>query len=408
MEFFKVSSVEDARKLVLDEFSGYALQSEELELEKTTGRTLSEDVVSEEDVPGFDRSTVDGYAILAEDSHGATDSIPSLLIIKGEVRMGEEAELHIKSGEAVYVPTGGMIPKGATAMVMIENTEKMDDNTLLIYKPVSVGENILFKGEDVRIGQTVLRKGYKLTPQGIGVLASLGISKVNVYKKPRVHIISTGDEVIDIGEKLDLGKIRDINSYSIGSLVESLGGEISGRVIIGDDYEQLLKGVLEGLEKCDLLILSGGSSVGTRDYTHQVIEALGGKGVLIHGLAIKPGKPTIVGDGKGKLVVGLPGHPVSSIVVFKAIVEPFIRSLMNREDILPQVRAWVTQNFPSSPGKETYHMVRLDKENGEYLATPSFGKSGMITLLSSSQGYIVIREHEEGINRGELRDVFLI
>jgi molybdopterin molybdotransferase len=156
MEFFKVSSVEDARKLVLDEFSGYTLQSEELELEKTTGRTLSEDVVSEEDVPGFDRSTVDGYAIVAEDSHGATDSIPSLLMIKGEVRMGEEAALTIKSGETVYVPTGGMIPKGATAMVMIENTEKMDDNTLLIYKPVSVGENILFKGEDVRVGQTVL------------------------------------------------------------------------------------------------------------------------------------------------------------------------------------------------------------------------------------------------------------
>ncbi|HMM68873.1 MAG TPA: molybdopterin molybdotransferase MoeA [Gudongella oleilytica] len=408
MEFFKVSSVEDARKLVLDEFSGYTLQSEELELEKTTGRTLSEDVVSEEDVPGFDRSTVDGYAIVAEDSHGATDSIPSLLMIKGEVRMGEEAALTIKNGETVYVPTGGMIPKGATAMVMIENTEKMDDNTLLIYKPVSVGENILFKGEDVRVGQTVLRKGYRLTPQGIGVLASLGITKAKVYKKPRVHIISTGDEIIEIRDKLDIGKIRDINSYSIGSLVESLGGEISGRVIIGDDYDQLLKGVLEGLEKCDILILSGGSSVGTRDYTYQVIEALGGKGVLIHGLAIKPGKPTIVGDGRGKLVVGLPGHPVSSIVVFKAIVEPFIRSLMNREDILPQVRALVTQNFPSSPGKETYHMVRLDKEHGEYLAIPSFGKSGMITLLSGSQGYIVIKEHEEGVNKGELRDVFLI
>lgn len=408
MEFFKVSSVEDSRKLILDEFSGYTLQSEELELEKATGRTLSEDVVSKEDVPGFDRSTVDGYAIVAEDSHGATDSIPSLLIIKGEVRMGEEAAEVLKSGEAIYVPTGGMIPKGATAMVMIENTEKMDDSTLLIYKPVAVGENILFKGEDVRTGQPVLKKGYKLTAQGIGVLASLGITKAKVYKKPRVHIISTGDEIIDIGEKLDLGKIRDINSYSIGSLVESLGGELSGRVIIGDDYDLLLKGVLEGLEKCDILILSGGSSVGTRDYTYQVIEALGGKGVLIHGLAIKPGKPTIVGDGKGKLVVGLPGHPVSSIVVFKAIVEPFIRGLMSREDILPQVKAVVTQNFPSSPGKETYHMVRLGMENGEYLATPSFGKSGMITLLSGSQGYIVIREHEEGVNRGELRDIFLI
>ena len=408
MEFFKVSSVEDARKLINREFSSYRLKAEEIQLYGSFGRTLAEDVVSIENVPGFDRSTVDGYAITAEDSHGATDSIPTILSIKGEVRMGEDSALTIKRGEAVYVPTGGMLPKGTTGMIMIENTDKMDEQTLLVYKPVSKGENILFEGEDIREGSTVLKKGTKLNPQTVGALASLGISRVEVFRKPRVYIISTGDEIIDIDQKLEAGKIRDINTYSIAALVESLGGEVSGKEIVGDDYDKLLHGVNKGLEKSDILVLSGGSSVGTRDYSHQVIEALGGKGVLVHGLSIKPGKPTIVGDGKGKLVVGLPGHPVSSIVVFKAIIEPFILALQFRDDIKPQVKAEVTHNFPSSPGKETYHMVRLQKEEGKYLATPSFGKSGMITLLSGSHGYIVIREHEEGINKGDLRDVFLI
>jgi molybdopterin molybdotransferase len=408
MEFFKVSSVEDARKLIDKEFSSYRLKTEEIQLYGSFGRVLAEDVVSSENVPGFDRSTVDGYAIAAEDSHGATDSIPAILNIKGEVRMGEDSALTIQSGEAVYVPTGGMLPKGTTGMIMIENTEKMDEQTLLVYKPVSKGENILFEAEDIKEGSTVLTKGTKLNSQTIGALASLGIAKVKVFRKPRVHIISTGDEIIDIDQILEAGKIRDINTYSIAALVESLGGEVSGREIIGDDYERLLDGVSKGLENSDILVLSGGSSVGTRDYSHQVIEALGGKGVLVHGLSIKPGKPTIVGDGKGKLVVGLPGHPVSSIVVFKAIIEPYILALQYRKEIKPQVKAEVTHNFPSSPGKETYHMVRLRMEDGRYLATPSFGKSGMITLLSGSHGYIVIREHEEGINKGDLRDVFLI
>lgn len=408
MEFFKVSSVDEARKLIEKEFSSYELSSEDIFLIESFGRVLAEDVVSAENVPGFDRSTVDGYAIAVEDSHGASDSIPSILNIKGEVQMGEETGLSITNGEAVYVPTGGMLPKGASGMIMIENTEKMDDSTLLVYKPISKGENVLYKGEDISEGSIVLKKGSLLSPQKIGVLASLGIKIARVFKRPRVHIISTGDEIIDIDQELDLGKIRDINSYSIAALVESIGGEVSGRRIIGDDYSKLIQGVEAGLSTSDILILSGGSSVGTRDYTHQVIEALGGKGVLVHGLSIKPGKPTIVGDGKGKLVVGLPGHPVSSIVVFKAIIEPFILALQSRNEIRPQVKAEMTHNFPSSPGKETYHMVKLQMENGKYLATPSFGKSGMITLLSDSQGYIVIREHEEGINKGDLRDVYLI
>jgi molybdopterin molybdotransferase len=407
MEFFKVVSVNDARVLIQNEFGNYQMGSEEVSLLQAQGRQLSEDVVSDINVPEFDRSTVDGYAIQVEDSHGATESIPSILEVLGEVLMGETPNHEVRSGQAVYVPTGGMMPMGATGMVMIENTEKMDQETVLLFKPISKGENMVFKGEDIKIGQVALQAGRRIGPNEIGVLASLGIKNVKVIKRPKVYILSTGDEVIDLDEELQMGKIRDINSYALSAMIREMGAEVAGREIVKDNYDLLMNGVRNALKEADIVLLSGGSSVGTRDYTHKVITDLKGKGVLAHGLSIKPGKPTIIGDGQGKLIVGLPGHPVSSIVVFKAIVQPYIQSLLKAPSHSRMVEAITTHNFPSSPGKETYHMVTLKEEDGKILATPSFGKSGMITLLSSSNGYIVIAEHEEGIDKGETREVYL-
>lgn len=407
MEFFKVVSVNDARELIKSEFGLYNMESETVSLLEAQGRVLAEDVVSDINVPEFDRSTVDGYAIQVQDSHGATESIPSILQVLGEVLMGETPNHEVRSGQAVYVPTGGMMPEGASGMIMIENTEKMDQETLLLFKPISKGENMVFKGEDIRSGEVALKAGRRVGPNEIGVLASLGINNVKVVKKPRVYILSTGDEVIDLDEKLEMGKIRDINSYALSAMIKDIGGEVAGREIVKDDFDLLLDGVRRALQEADIVLLSGGSSVGTRDYTHRVITDLQGKGVLAHGLSIKPGKPTIIGDGKGKLIVGLPGHPVSSIVVFKAIVQPYIKWLLKDSTDSRKVEAVTTHNFPSSPGKETYHMVTLKEEEGKILATPSFGKSGMITLLSNSNGYIVIAEHEEGIDRGETREVYL-
>ena len=407
MEFFKVVSVNDARELIQNEFGNYQMGSEEVSLVQAQGRQLSEDVVSDINVPEFDRSTVDGYAIQVEDSHGATESIPSILEVLGEVLMGETPNYEVKTGQAVYVPTGGMMPVGATGMIMIENTEKMDQETVLLFKPISKGENMVFKGEDIKIGQVALQAGRRIGPNEIGVLASLGIKRVKVIKRPQVYILSTGDEVIDLDEELQMGKIRDINSYALSAMIREIGVEVAGREIVKDNYDLLMNGVRNALKEADIVLLSGGSSVGTRDYTHKVITDLKGKGVLAHGLSIKPGKPTIIGDGQGKLIVGLPGHPVSSIVVFKAIVQPYIQSLMKAPSNSRMVEAITTHNFPSSPGKETYHMVTLREEDGKILATPSFGKSGMITLLSSSNGYIVIAEHEEGIDKGETREVYL-
>lgn len=408
MDFFNVVSVEEARRRVMNVFKDYTFEREAISLLESTNRILGEDIVSQIDVPEFNRSTVDGYAIKSKESHGASESMPSLFNIIGEVHMGEISKYNIKSGEAVYVPTGGMVPEGADGMVMIENTEKLDESTLMVYKSISFNENMILKGDDIKIGEIALKRGRRITPEAIGVLAALGISQVKVYKKPRFYIISTGDEIIDLDEKLEMGKIRDINSYTLYSLITRLGGEVVGRSIVRDDYELLKAKVEKAIAISDIVLISGGSSVGTRDYTAQVIDSFKGKGVFVHGMSIKPGKPTIAGEGEGKLIFGLPGHPVSSIIVFKVLVEYYIRQKMGIIDFIPKTKAVMDFNFPSSPGRETYQMVKLKEKDGKIYATPNFGESGMITLLADADGYIVIKTHEEGIYKGEEREVYLL
>lgn len=408
MEFFDVVSVKEAKEKLRDTFKEWKVETEEIPLLECTDRVLAEDILSDINVPDFNRSTVDGYAIQSKDSHGASESIPSLLNIVGEVRMGEIAKGTISSGQAMYVPTGGMIPEGADGMVMIEYTEKLDDESLMVYKSISSYENLVLKGDDIKVNEVALKKGRKLSPEAVGVLAALGISKVKVYKKPSFYIISTGDEIIDIDEELELGKVRDINTYALYSLIMKLGGEVSGKSIVNDDYNLLRDQVEKALEISDIVLISGGSSVGTRDYTSNVINSFEGKGIFVHGISIKPGKPTIIGEGKGKAMFGLPGHPVSSMVVFKTLVEPFVKEKIGVHEYESKRKAIMDFNFHSDPGKETYQMVKLREEDGAIHAVPNFGKSGMITLLSSSDGYIKIEAHEEGIYNGEEREVYLL
>lgn len=408
MDFFKVVSVGEGKDMIWENFKDYEFETEEVNILASINRVLAEDIISDIDVPDFNRSTVDGYAIKSSDSYGATDSIPTILNIVGEIKMGEEAKLTIRSGQAAYIPTGGMLPEGADGVIMIENSEKMDENTLLIYKPIVQGENIIFKGDDIKKGSLALKKGRKITPELMGVMAALGISKIKVFKKPRFYIISTGDEIIDMDQELTIGKIRDINSYALYGLIINLGGEVVGKAIIKDDYNLLRNEVDKALDLSDIVIISGGSSVGARDYTHKVIDSFNGRGVFVHGVSIKPGKPTLIGEGKGKLIFGLPGHPVSSIIVFKTFIENYIYKKLNMDYIMPRVNAVMDFNFPSSPGKVTYQMVKLKEIDGQYHAEPSFGKSGMISLLSQSQGYIIIEAHEEGVYKGETREVFLL
>lgn len=407
MNFFDVVSIDEGNKLLLDNLT-LELECEYVDILEATDRIIAKNLISEENVPGFDRSTVDGYAIKSTDTHGASSSLPSFLDLKGEINMGKEANIELSKGEAIYVPTGGMLPSGADGVVMIEHVEKMDEENILIYKPISSGENVIFKDDDIKIGQLVLEKGRKITPQDIGVLASLGISKVNVYKKPKFYIISTGDEVIELDEEMHLGKVRDINSYVLYSMINKLGGEVVKRTIVKDNFDLLRIEVETGIDSSDIVILSGGSSVGVRDFTSSVIDSFEGRGVFIHGLSIKPGKPTIVGEAKGKCVVGLPGHPVSSIIVFKVLVEEYIRNKMQIKEEKNKTKAIIDSNFPSSSGKTTFQMVSLEERDGILYAVPNFGKSGMITLLSKSSGYIKIDSHEEGIYKGENRTVYYL
>lgn len=408
MDFFNVVEVERARELILEILGELELESEKVSILESGDRILSENIVSHVNVPDFNRSTMDGYAIVAQDSHGATQTIPSMLQLIGEVKMGQLTEIEIKSGQAAYIPTGGMIPKGANAVVMIENTEKMDEESLLVYSAVSEGQNIVYSGDDIEKGQSVLEKGRRINAEVVGALAALGINQVQVYKKLRFTIISTGDEIIPIDKELTPGKIRDINSYALQILVERIGGQVVHKSIVRDNYDLLQAEVQSAVKDSDIVLISGGSSVGTRDYTDKVINSLGGRGVLAHGVSIKPGKPTIIGDHYGKLLIGLPGHPVSSIIVFKSLIESALKERLGDDSIEASIMAKMDSNFPASPGRETYQMVSLRREEDGYHGVPTHGKSGMITLLSDSHGYIVIERHEEGVEKGQMRKVFLL
>lgn len=406
MDFFKTDTVEEGRKKIKDRLNYYDIPCEKVKLLDSRNRILAEDIVSRENIPPFNRSTVDGYAINSKDSFGASSTIPSIVTLVETVSMGSEAKVDLKSGQAAYVPTGGMIPKGADSVVMIEHTEVLDEENILVYKAVSKGKNVILSGDDISSGETILSKGKRLTSHDIGVLAAQGISKVKVYRKLKIGIISTGDEIVDIDEDLENGKIRDINGYVLSSRVLELGGEVERKTIVRDDYDTIKSEVNDSLKNADIVLLSGGSSVGTKDYTYDIINSFEGEGVFIHGVAVKPGKPTIVGLANGKLVFGLPGHPSSSILLFNIFVKEAMKEILSIEETSKAAYCVMDSNFPSSAGKKTFQMVKVYEKDDKLFASPVFGKSGMITLLSKADGFIELEPHEEGIYSGETRKVY--
>lgn len=402
MDLFKVASVEDTKKILNKVFEA-KIECEEVELNHALGRIIYKDIISDINVPSFKRSTVDGYAVASRDIAGASEAIPAMMNLKGEVIMGNASEWNINvPGECGYVPTGGMLPEGANAVVMIEYSDKLDEETILINSPVAYGENVVEIGEDIKNGEIVIQKGTKLRPYEIGVLSSLGINRVVVYRKPTVAIISTGDEIVGCDETPKLGQVRDINSYLLYSAVIEDGAKPINFGVIKDNYETLKKAVEEAIEKCDIVLISGGSSVGKKDQTLKVINALEGPGVLVHGISIKPGKPTIIAKVGNKAVFGLPGHPLSCAVVYKVIVNHYLNGLMDYKDKVYPVQCRFSINYHKAKGREEYLPITLEKmENGEIKASPVFGKSGLITGFSKAWGYIKIDKNEEGIKEGE-------
>jgi molybdopterin molybdotransferase len=408
MQFFKVKTVEETFALI-DEKIPVIGETEERELSSALGFILAETVTAKENVPGFDRSTVDGYAVRAKDTYGSSESLPGFLNVAGEVKMGEVPNVAAGSGQAVYVPTGGMLPAGADAVIMIEHCEDVS-GLLNTYKQVAPGENVIRAGEDIRKGQTVLEKGTKLRPQELGALASLGITHVRVYRKVRAGYLSSGDEIVPYQtEQLQEGQIRDINYLTIAGLASEWNVEVIYGGIVKDDFKEFLQNARELYEQTDCLILSGGSSVGAKDYTTEVIQSLGEPGVFVHGISIKPGKPTILAVADGKPVIGLPGHPASAMIIFRLFGERIFRKLKGEAALVKPERIFVrmTKNIPSAPGRADYIRVRLFEQDGGWWAEPIIGKSGLITTLVKSDGIVEIASEKEGVSQGELVPVIL-
>ncbi|MBP1927138.1 molybdopterin molybdotransferase [Sedimentibacter acidaminivorans] len=399
MDLFKVLTIDETRKLIDDKFSKI-MGSETVSILECTGRILYNNIKSKENVPDFRRSTVDGYAVYSRDVFGASETIPSMLDYKGEVLMGQEVQEEINfPGECFYVPTGGMLPKGADSVVMIEYTDKLDDNIILASKPSAPLENVIDIGEDIKVDEVVIKKGTKLRAYEIGVLSSLGYSVVEVYKKPVIGIISTGDEIVDCDDEKKIGQIRDINTYLLYSLIIESGCIPIKFGLIKDDYNMLKNTFKDALSKCDMVLMSGGSSVGKKDHTVNVINSIGE--ILVHGISVKPGKPTIIGKAENKIVFGLPGHPLACAVIFKSIVKNYIDKIMEYSDISYPVESKFEINYHKAKGREEYLPVTLHMINGEMISKPVFGKSGLITGFSKAWGYVRIDRNEEGLKEGQ-------
>ncbi len=406
MELLSTYSVEQVQKKILEVFQDFPIKTERIPITEARGRVLAQEVLSFENIPEFHRSTVDGYGVLYQDTLGASEGLAVYLQNKFTVEMGKEAPGTIKPGECAYIPTGGMIPQGVNAVVMIEQTEVFDENTIGIVKPVSDFENILRKGEDIHAGEEVFTKGDRLRTEDIGLLAGLGVAEVRVYKKIAVGLISTGDEIVDIKKQPSLGEIRDMNRYSLGAALERDGFSLEKTAVVKDQRKLLEETLEEFLRSCDLVLISGGSSMGEKDYTKAVINVLGVPGVFIHGVAMKPGKPTIIGKIGKKAVFGLPGQPVSALMVYEVLVKTITKLYEKPKTEDPYLLGEMDRNFPSAPGRAHYFMVSIYEKDGKSYVTPVYGKSGTLSMMSRAMGYVVIASDEEGLNKGDRVKVY--
>ena len=408
MKLLVVDTLEDARDKMMKAIGDRKMKSEKVKITEALGRVLSEDIYSINPVPDFRRSSVDGYAVMAKDTQGATESLPVFLEVVEEVLMGQGAEAVIHSGQCAYVPTGGMLPEGADAMVMVEYCESFDDDNIAVYDAVSPGRNMVAIGEDMQADTLLIARGVVVRAQEIGALASAGIREISVYKKMKLTIISTGDELVDAGTVPGKGQIYDINTCALEALAEKHGFEVVCSMVLKDDEALLKETVRKAMQFCDMVVVSGGSSQGKKDVTAKVIDELGTPGVFTHGLALKPGKPTIGGyDTETEtILIGLPGHPVAAMMVFELFSVWILEELTGKKK-RREIPAAMEINVASAPGKATCQLVELVEREEGYVAKPIFGKSGLITTLTRADGYTIIDANKEGLKPGELVKVQL-
>lgn len=403
MKLLTVDTISQAQ----DKLFGYAQyilpKTERITIENAVGRVMAEDAAAKENVPSFYRSTVDGYAVKAADTQGANDSIPTFLRVVEDVKIGYPATSTIKSGECAYVPTGGMLPAGADAMVMVEYTEMFSDDEIAVYESTAVGKSVVTPGEDVKQGATVVKKGTLLKAEHIGALASAGVWEIEVYLPWRVSIISTGDELISPYDTLSLGQVRDVNTWSLNAMATDCGFNVVRCIKVKDD-EALFRAELENAKlDSDVVLTSGGSSQGKKDMTNDVMDSVCDEGTFTHGLSIKPGKPTILAFDKVSrtFMIGLPGHPVASLTVFQALLVNLWKAVTNQPKQKP-LTAKMETNVAGAPGKTTFLLAKTYiNDSGEFMAKPVLAKSGLINSMVDTDGYIEIDMNKEGLKKGE-------
>ncbi|WP_054694577.1 molybdopterin molybdotransferase MoeA [Syntrophomonas palmitatica] len=377
-------------------------ETELLPIRNAYRKTIASKFVSPENLPAFNRTTVDGYAVYAPDTYGCSETLPAFLQFDGEVQMGQAAECEITPGHCCWIPTGGMLPSGSNAAVMVEYTEKMGEDTILIYKPVAPWENIMQTGEDVQTGQELFLPGKAIRAQDIGLLASLGVEYVPVNKPYRVGIISTGDEIVPLNIKPLPGQVRDVNSYALAVAVEACGHIANVYPLVKDDRQELTRTIDKGLNENDILLLSGGSSVGLKDMSLEVLMSFPDATMLFHGLAVKPGKPCLGVKIGHKLAVGLPGHPVSALMMFHIICKPLLQSCAEMvRDVSLEL------NVASQAGRDDFIPVQIIEGEDLPTARPLLGKSGLMSILALADGYIHIAYEKQGLKAGEKVKAYL-
>ena len=379
---------------------------------KARARVLAEDLYSAVDLPHFHRAAMDGYAVKAKDTFGASQSLPAYLKLAGVVEMGKEATQALNSGEAIRISTGGMMPPQADAVVMVEYTDETDAGLVEIHRGVSPWQNVIQIGDDIKQGELVFRRGRRLKAHDLGALTGVGISSVPVYKRPRVGLISTGDEIVDADTEPRPGQVRNINQHSLAGLIEECGAELKDWGVIADDRNELTRAIGEALEWGDLVLLSGGSSMGAKDIALETILSFPNSEFIFHGISIAPGKPTIFARACGKPIMGLPGYPVSALVIFDLFGAPLIRRLGGESaDALQRfsrtVRARLKTNIASQLGREDYVRVTLERQSDRLIATPLPSKSGAIFTLVKADGMVRIEMNQDGLEQGEEVEVIL-
>ena len=407
--FRKLLSFDEAKQLLRQTFSAKPVGVEQVSISKAHDRVLAQDVVALMNIPPFTRSIVDGYAVKAVDTFGASEDKPVSLMFCGHVAIGESPNVVVENGLVAEIVTGAPLPEGADSVVMVEYTTRQKDN-IFVHRPVSIGENLMAAGSDIRKSETVLKKGRFLASREIGVLAAIGLTEVTVYKRPKVAVLSTGSEVVEPGKVLPPGKIYDINAHTLSAAVLETGGEPINLGIIPDKKDKLKTALKNALSSADAVITSGGVSVGPKDFTPQVVDRLGKPGVIISGVAVKPGKPITIAVIDGKPVFSLPGNPTSSLFMFNVFVRPILVKLAGRtEEELPTLKAVAAKKMFPARGRRTFVMVNLAYDKtGTLLVSPvPTGLSGAITTLAKADGFVEISEKQQFVDAGTEIDVYL-